>query len=1072
MDVRGWLIELGLGEHAEAFAKNHIDEAMLLELAPEDLHELGIASLGHRKRLLKAIAELRDRPALPSGSAQAERRQVVVLFADICGFTEISAAVGAEGARRIVEQFLTRADEIMAEHGGTVDKHIGDATMALFGAPVAHDDDTWRAVAAAATLQRAMPTLSQELGRSIETHVGIAIGDVVAGEIGSSVRRDYTVLGDTVNLASRLVGEAGPGETVMSAEVWHVVANRMHATSLGERTLKGIAQPQQLWRLEGPREGTSIHRLPFVGRELEFAQAVAVLSTAQPGALIHIRGEAGIGKSRLLAETVAEAERRGFGSVLVRVPDFGAARRQSPLEALVDQLAERCPDWRTEASLDSSVRGALHDALGEPLPAELAAPYFAMEDSRRAALRVRAVAELGSLAAARTPLAIAFEDLHWASDVVRALVGALGRLCRHLRLVLLTTSRIEGDPIDAAFRRELNGAQLAVVELGPLRGEALQHLTEVTLARADQAIASLLVARSGGNPLFLEQLLANAAEGSRSLPTTIRALVQARLDRLDPGNRSTLQAASVLGQRFALPALQALVPQADQSIRSLMEVGLLARDGDGIIFPHALIQEATYASLLSETARRMHRLAADWQDESELELRAFHLDRANDPGAAVAYRQAAERLRAGGHLSAALEHAERGLQLVQTAADDVRLRLLLGHLKLELGSAKEALAQYEAVLKSGPDMHAAAEATFGVASSLRIVDDMAGAARALDRAQATAEANGLTALQSRCHHLRGNLLFPAGRVEECMAEHQRALALAERDQSPELVARALGGLADGYYARGQMRSASSALERCIENARQAGAGAVEIANRPMLGFAQCCMMRLDAMRETGHTSHTMARHAQNRRAELIALHILMLVSWETDRPKEGLPHVTAARQIVAELGAWRFEGENVIFGAQLEAAAGRRKEAIEMAREAIELCREHARSYFAPAALGIGAALTDDPAERAAWLTEGEAGLAGPTLVHNHIFFRRNAIEAVLAAGKSGEARRHAAALADYAAHEPLPLIDLIVRRAELLADAADGRLTPEKRAELSQLAATVQQSGFVQLAKAMLAVA
>ena len=155
-----------------------------------------------------------------------------------------------------------------------------------------------------------------------------------------------------------------------------------------------------------------------------------------------------------------------------------------------------------------------------------------------------------------------------------------------------------------------------------------------------------------------------------------------------------------------------------------------------------------------------------------------------------------------------------------------------------------------------------------------------------------------------------------------------------------------------------------------------------------------------------------------------------------------------------------------------------------MAREAIELCREHARSYFAPAALGIGAALTDDPAERAAWLTEGEAGLAGPTLAHNHIFFRRNAIEAVLAAGKSGEARRgdlvgvqirarrHAAALADYAAHEPLPLIDLIVRRAELLADAADGRLTPEKRAELSQLAANVQQSGFVQLAKAMLAVA
>jgi class 3 adenylate cyclase/tetratricopeptide (TPR) repeat protein len=1070
MDVRGWLIELGLGEYAEAFAANHIDEAILRELAPEDLRELGMASLGHRKRLLEAIAALRTRPARASGSNQAERRQVVVLFADICGFTELSASVDAEDVRRIVEQFLTRADEIMAEHGGTVDKHIGDATMALFGAPVAHDDDALRAVAAAAALQHAMPALSRELGRPMETHVGIAIGDVVAGEIGSSVRRDYTVLGDTVNLASRLVGEAGPGETVMSAEVWRAVANRMHATSLGERTLKGIAQPQQLWRLEGPREGASIHRLPFVGRELELAQAIAVLSTARPGAFIHIRGEAGIGKSRLLAETVAEAERRGFGSILVRVLDFGAARRQSPLEALVDQLAVRCPDWRADPSLDSSVRAALHDALGEPFPAELAAPYFAMEDSRRSALRVRAVVELAAVAAARTPLAIAFEDLHWASDVVRALAGALGRQCQHLHLVLLTTSRIEGDPVDAGFRRELNGAPLAVVELGPLRAEALRRLTETTLARADRAMVSLLAARSGGNPLFLEQLLANAAEGSRSLPTTIRALVQARLDRLDPGTRSALQAASVLGQRFALPALRALVPQADQSIRSLIDIGLLARDGDGIVFPHALIQEATYASLLGEAARTMHRLAADWQGESELELRAFHLDRANDRGAADAYRQAAEHLRAGGNLAAALEHAERGFQLVQTAADDVRLRLLLGHLKLELGSAREALAQYEAVLTSGPDIHAAAEATFGVASSLRIVDDMAGAARALDRAQATAEANGLTALQSRCHYLRGNLLFPAGKVEECMAEHRQALALAEREQSPELVARALGGLADGCYARGQMRSALSALERCIENARQAGAGAVEIANRPMLGFAQCCMMNLDAMHEAGLTARTMARQAQNRRAEIIALHVLMLVAWEADRPQEGLPYLPAARQIVAELGAWRFEGENVIFGAQLEAAAGRKKEAIEMAREAVALCREHARSYFAPAALGIGAALTDDPAERAAWLAEGEAGLAGPTLVHNHLFFRRNAIDAVLAAGKSGEARRHAAALADYTAHEPLPLTDLIVRRAELLADALDGRLTPEKRAELSRLAATGQQSGFVQLAKAMLA--
>src|SRR5262249_54625933 len=211
-----------------------------------DLRELGVASLGHRKRLLQAIGELGNQPVAGRVSSQPERRQVVVLFADICGFTELSTAVGAEEARRVVEAFLSRADTIVAEHGGTVDKHVGDATMALFGAPIAHGDDALRAVAAADALQRAMPNLSAEVGRPVAPHVGIAMGDVVAGDIGSAVRRDYTVLGDTVNLASRLVGEAGPGETVLSDAVWQAVANRMAGSDLGERSLKGIAPPQHL----------------------------------------------------------------------------------------------------------------------------------------------------------------------------------------------------------------------------------------------------------------------------------------------------------------------------------------------------------------------------------------------------------------------------------------------------------------------------------------------------------------------------------------------------------------------------------------------------------------------------------------------------------------------------------------------------------------------------------------------------------------------------------------------------------------------------------------------------------
>ncbi|HZP99198.1 MAG TPA: adenylate/guanylate cyclase domain-containing protein [Reyranella sp.] len=1075
MDIRAWLEQLGLGRYADAFAANHIDDDGILRgLTTEDLRELGVASLGHRKRLLDAIAHIVE-PAQPLPDAHGpvdrnERRQVVVLFADICGFTELSAAVGAEEARRIVEGFLSCADAIIAEHGGTVDKHVGDATMALFGAPLAHGDDALRAVSAAVALQRAMPSLCAEIGRPVAAHVGVAMGDVVAGDIGSAVRRDYTVLGDTVNLASRLVGEAGAGETVLGDSVWQAVANRMAATDLGERPLKGIARPQRLWRLDGPRETVSAGRLPFIGRELELAQAVAVISAAGPGAVLHIRGEAGIGKSRLLSETLAEAERRGFAPILVRIVDFGADRRQSPLRALAEQLDRRAPHWRDGRMADPSERAALHDILDQEVPPGLAGPYFAMEDSRRAALRIQALAGLAAAVARSRPLAIAIEDLHWSDDAIRKLVRVLARHTLECPILLVTTSRIEGDPVDAAFRRDLGGASLAVVELGPLRTDAMQRLARAAASALDEAKATRLVARSGGNPLFLEQLVLNAGDAeAKPLPGTIRALVQARLDRLSQADRGALQAAGVLGQRFSLPALRALLRQPHFDVKPLVEAGLLAFDGDMVMFVHALIQEATYASLLGETARGLHRRAAEWLGDSEPDLRASHLDRAGDPAAAWAYRIAAEYFRWSGNLSLALERAERGLQLARDDAEMVALLLLVGHLKLELGSAREAEAHFRSVSAHGASGNARAEAEFGIAAALRIVDDMAGATGALDRALAAAEAQSLTELQSRCHHLRGNLLFPAGRVEECMKEHSAALALAERAQSPELTARALGGLADAFYAQGRMRSALDALERCIDAARQAGAGAIEIANLPMVGIAQCFMLRLDAMAEAGEMARTMARQAQNRRAELIALHVLMVAAVESDRPLEGLPHVERARQIVAELGAWRFEGENVIFGAQLEAACGRAKLAAEMAREAVALCREHALSYIGPAALGIGAALSDDPAERDAWLAEGDALLQRPTLGHNHLFFRRNAIEASMSAGRIDEARRHANALAEYCAHEPMPFTDLVVRRGVLLADAVDGILAPKRRAELSELHERARKAGFLRLSGAML---
>ena len=1030
MDVRGWLKGLGLGQYAEAFVANHIDEGLLNVLTADDLRELGVASLGHRKRLLQAISNFQEN--VPTASVESDRRQVAVLFADLCSFTQLSRELGAERVREVLERFLARADELVAEYGGTIDKHMGDQTMAVFGAPVAHDDDPLRAVAAADAIQRAMPELSAALGRPptepLLAHIGIALGEVLAGEIGGSVRRDYTVLGDTVNLAARLVGEAGPGETVLDDAVWRAVADRVRATPLEERQLKGVALPQRLWRLEGLREVGTAGRLPFVGREIELAQMAAILMASKRGTFVHLKGEAGIGKSRLLAEALIEAEHRGYTTILARAIDFGIARRQGPLRMLAEALVGDRPGWLDNTAIDAGHRAALYDVLERIMPEDLATPYAAMEDGKRAALRSDAVAALAAYAAQDKPLVIAVEDLHWATATLRAFVRVAARLTISHPIVLLTTSRLDGDPVDTAFRRELGAASVSTIELGPLRPDAMQYLAEVVVSAADPTAAERLVTRSGGNPLFFEQLALSAAEAeTSSLPGSIRGLVQARLDRLTRTNRTAMQAASVLGQRFSLAAMQTLTGEPAYDPLPLIESGLLVRDDDTLIFAHALIQEATYASLLLETARRYHRRAADWLGESEPELRAQHLERAGDPGAPVAYRLAAERLRDSGRLTLALENAERGISLAQTDADVEACALLAGHLRLDLGAPREALTHFETALGRARDDIGRGEAEFGIAASLRIVDDLIGAEAALDRAQAIAVAVDVPALGSRCRHLRGNLLFPRGLVDECMREHHAALALGERAQSPALVARALGGLADALYAQGRMGSAVDVLERCIAAARSSGAAAVEIANRPMAAHAECYMLRLDSAREMGETARKLARQAQNRRAELIALHSLMIVAIETGAFEEGLSFVDAAQGIVAELGAWRFEGENLIFGAELQAQAGKSALSADMARKAVGLCREHAMSFIGPLALGIAAKLVDDEDERDTFLREGEALLAKPTLGHNHIFFRRYAIEAELAAGRSDEARRHAKALAEFASPEPLPVTNLVI---------------------------------------------
>jgi tetratricopeptide (TPR) repeat protein len=322
----------------------------------------------------------------------------------------------------------------------------------------------------------------------------------------------------------------------------------------------------------------------------------------------------------------------------------------------------------------------------------------------------------------------------------------------------------------------------------------------------------------------------------------------------------------------------------------------------------------------------------------------------------------------------------------------------------------------------------------------RIIDDLDGALDALSRAERIAEVAGLTVVLSRVHHLRGNILFPLGRASECAAAQERALAFAEQAGSAEDIAVALGGLGDAEYARGRMLSAFRYFERCVAAARTAGLGRTEVANWPMAALCRNSLLDPDGMIAEAGKAVALAREVGQPRAELIALHAQMIGYMEIGDPHEAIALVDRVQEIVHQLGAFRFEPENLAFLAHAEFAIGNRERACEIVEQAVEKLSDQATlSYVGPVVLSI-AALVEPDADRAdGYLARAEPVLAAGGLAHNHLWVHRYAIEIGWARRSADIIERHRAALKGYCAAEASPLTDFLIDRAGVLTDVIRG---------------------------------
>ncbi len=1046
-DIRSWLANLGLGDHAPMFEENRIDFDVLAELTEADLRELGLP-LGDRKRLIRAIEDLTsDEAAEPEG----ERRQVAVLFADISGFTSLAAERDAEETHQLLNRFFAAVDVVVQGFGGNIDKHIGDAVMAVFGAPIAHTDDPERAVRAALAVHIA----AAELEPPLRVHIGVAAGQVVASRTGSAAHQEYTVTGDTVNLASRLTDLAKAGETLISASVQAELADRLEGESLGQRILPGLPETVAVFRVDAIAEARVFAGGNFIGRsrEIELCRS-ALEATLREGAgrALYFRGEAGIGKSRLLHECQRLAQERGFQVHGGQVLDFGAGEGQDAIAMLLRGLLGLAPgagpNQRTVAAADTVEAGLieaaqrphLNDLLNLSQDEEERVLFEAMDNAQRNQGRIDVLATMVENLAARSPLLLCLEDLHWAQGAVLEHLAALVTVSRSHPVMLLLTSRIQGDPIDAAWYERVAPAVVERLDLQPLdAGEALQLIGDFHGINRDHA--AVFIERAGGNPLFLEQLLRSAeSDEGDVIPGSVQSVVQARIDALPARDRAALQAASVLGQRFTLEALRHLMDDGDYQPDNLLHYNMIRRSEGAFQFYHALFRETVHGAFLTERRQQLHLRAADWFQDRDAVLHAEHLGEAGSDRAAGAFERAARAEAAAFRIEQALALVDRGMSFLASGSNPFDLTVYRADLLRELGRPAEALEAWQAALELAETDEQRCPVWIGIAAANRLMGQGEAALAELDLAEAVARRQDGHKELAEIYFYRGGLAFAAGRFDECLTLQNQTLRHARAAGDPEWEATALGGLMDAEYARGRMRNALDNLDRCLALCREHGILRIEARNRFMRGvvgrYLHTQAESITALKEAIDLSDRIHDVRGAMMPRLISSEILIDMA-QYDAADVPLQQ---ALSIARSLGNRRIELYLLYEAARRFFALKESGQALEHLEQAISMGRETGIHFHGPRLFALRARLSGDQDECMRWLDEGAALVSEGANAHNVLWFYRDAIDACLAKELLAQARDYCDALTAYTGADPLPWADFFAARGRALADCADGK--------------------------------
>jgi class 3 adenylate cyclase len=652
MDITAWLRSLGLERYEQAFRDNEINESVLQKLTTEDLKELGVIAVGHRRILLDAIANLQGETAVKHDKVspvtaekpdradnrltEAERRQLTVMFCDLVSSTALSARLDPEDLRSVIGAYHRCCTELVERNGGFVAKYMGDGVLAYFGYPQAHEHDAERAVRAGLALVEALPKLATTAGSPLQVRVGIATGLVVVGDlIGAGPAQEQAVVGETPNLAARLQALAEPGAVVIASSTRRLTGGLFEYRDLGAIALKGFAEDVPAWQVLGASaiesrfEAMRTAMTPLVGRDEEIDLLLRRWEQAKQGEgrVILISGEPGIGKSRI-AQTVVE---RLSAEPHTRLRYFCSPHHQdSAFYPSVTQL-ERAAGFRRDdtdeqrlAKLEAVLARGTND-LSEavPLLADLLSipigdryPPLNLTPQKRKEKTLHAqLAQVEGLAV-QQPVLMVWEDVHWSDPTTRESLDLLVDRVPMLRVLVIITFRPEFAP---AWIGRPHVTMLNLNRLSPR--QRVEMITHVTGGRAlPKEMAEQIVDRTDGVPLFIEELTKSVIESGIvtetgdhyaaidpvapvAIPASLHASLLARLDRLAP-TREVAQIGAALGRQFSHELISAIAmmpqQQLDDALAQLVRAELIFRRGTPpdaeYTFKHALVQDAAFCT--------------------------------------------------------------------------------------------------------------------------------------------------------------------------------------------------------------------------------------------------------------------------------------------------------------------------------------------------------------------------------------------------------------------------------------------------------------------------------------------